>query len=65
MLRMVRYGGPFVDEVRSKQRVWHEARLTWWIEHGVHLEDMHAVYAEGAAVEELREASMLHGIVDR
>jgi hypothetical protein len=49
MLRMVRYGGPFVDAVRQRERIWHEARLKWWICFGTRLSDPASVYADEAA----------------
>ncbi|MFT3767246.1 MAG: hypothetical protein QM820_17245 [Minicystis sp.] len=62
MLRMVRYGGPFVDMVRARQRAWHEARLIFWLQHGARLEDMAAVYATTPTVRVPEEASLQHGI---
>ena len=65
MLRMVRYGGPFVDEVRKNERAWHEARLDWWVREGARLADMALVHVDEAAAGVPDQASMLHGLPTR
>jgi hypothetical protein len=61
-LRLVRYAGPFVDEARRKNADWLAARLLWWVQHGVRLDDMSSVYVEGTTVRVPDEALLLHGI---
>lgn len=62
MLRMVRYGGPFVDEVREHERTWHEARLLWWVREGARLATIASVDTDGAAADVPDAASMHVGL---
>lgn len=63
MLRMVRYGGSFVDQVRKHERAWHEARMRWWVNEGARLADIALAHTDEAAAGVPDEARMLHGFV--
>lgn len=44
MLACPRWGGPFVDDVREKQRRWFEARARWWLQKGIRCNPMSSAY---------------------